>query len=312
MNFIRISAINKGLADNRADYISRSEDNYYSQLRFSAEQIIIKKDTHPLVLISGPSGSGKTTSALKIANIISNSGTKVHTLSMDNYFLPYDSGDLPVDENGNTDLESPYRLDIKLFGEHLKKLSACEPIDIPIFDFASQLRKGSVRMCRSENEIVIIEGIHALNPEVTGSGTDDFTTRIYVSVRTRITSADQTVLHPRLIRLMRRLCRDKLFRGRQFEDIFDMFESVSRGEELYIMPHKQRATINIDTFMAYEASVYTGFLREDLALEKSRLEKIENYDLIMKFMNELHPIRSDGIPDDSLIREFVGGSSLQY
>ncbi len=311
MNFIKTTAINSGIDGDRANYVALSEENYIDRLKTAAEKIILERDKRPLVLISGPSGSGKTTSALRIADYIRERGFKVHTLSMDNYFLPNDMGDLPRDENGNIDLESPYRLDIPLFSEHLKKLFRCEDIEIPIFDFASQLRKGCIPMRRSENEIIIIEGIHALNPEVTGV-TDDFTTCIYVSVRTRITAHDGSVLHPRSIRLMRRLCRDSLFRGRRYAEIFRMFESVSRGEDLYIMPHKHRAAFDIDTFIAYEAPVYAGFLRENLRSEEYILKDCENYEDIMKFLYELHPLSSDMVPENSLIREFIGGSSFDY
>ncbi len=311
MNFISTAAINSGLEKNREKYAELSENVYNSQLRSAAEKIILEKDKRPLVLISGPSGSGKTTSALKIARLIEQQGYKVNTMSMDNYFLPGGIEDMPRDENGNVDLESPMRLDIPLFSEHLKKLFACEPIDVPIFDFAAQLRKGSIPIQRKENEITIIEGIHALNPQVTVD-TDAFTNCIYVSVRTRITSSDNEILHPRLIRLMRRLSRDSLFRGRRLPDIFDMFKSVSRGEELYIMPYKHRAQIEIDTFLAYEASVYTGVLSDKMKLIEKEMANSENYRMLVKFMSELHPVRSDIVPPNSLIREFVGGSEFTY
>ena len=311
MNFIKVSAINSGIDSARNNYIKNSEDNYLSQLMTASEKIISDREKRPLVLLSGPSGSGKTTSAMKIAGYIRSRGYNVHTLSMDNYFLPNDMGELPVDENGNIDLESPYRLDIPLFSDHLKKLFRCEDIEIPIFDFASQLRKGSVPMRRNDNEIIIIEGIHALNPEVTGV-TDDFTTCVYVSVRTRITGYDGSVLHPRNIRLMRRLCRDSLFRGRAYRDIFEMFESVSRGEELYIMPYKTRAAFDIDTFLAYEVPVYAGFLGEKLRAQEKELEDHPNYADIVRFIGEIHSLRSDMVPEDSLIREFIGGSSYSY
>ncbi|MBQ8568913.1 MAG: nucleoside kinase [Oscillospiraceae bacterium] len=311
MNFIKAETINSRLAADRSNYVKLSEDNYNSQLRVAAEKIVLEKDSKPLILLSGPSGSGKTTSAMKIAEMIENHGVKVHTMSMDNYFLPGDMGEMPRDEKGEIDLESPLRLDIPLFSEHLKKLFNCEPIDVPVFEFATQSRNGSIPMQRSENEIIIIEGIHALNPQVTGE-TDSFTTCLYVSVRTRITSRSGEPLHPRIIRLMRRLSRDKLFRGRRLQDVFKMFESVSRGEELYIMPHKHRAQIDIDTFMAYEAPIYTGLLKDGLTEIAADMENSGNYQLIMKFMNELHPAKADIVPDNSLIREFVGGSSFKY
>ncbi|MDD7428966.1 MAG: nucleoside kinase [Oscillospiraceae bacterium] len=311
MNYIKTADINRGLENDRDKFIGLSENNYSSQLEQAAEKIFLDRKTRPIVLISGPSGSGKTTSALKIAELLKARGINVHTLSMDNYFLPSDLGELPRDENGNVDLESPQRLDIKLFSEHLEKIFMCEPVDVPIFDFTTQLRTGSVPLRRKADEIIIIEGIHALNPEVTGD-TDSFTNCLYISVRTRIVSSDNDILHPRLIRLMRRLSRDRLFRGRRLQDVFEMFNSVSAGEELYIMPHKHRAAFDIDTFMPFEAAIYSGILHSELLAIEADMADNANYRQIVKFLGEIHPVAADVLPEASLIREFVGGSSLPY
>lgn len=311
MNYIKTADINRGLENDRDKFIGLSENNYSSQLEQAAEKIFLDRKTRPIVLISGPSGSGKTTSALKIAELLKARGINVHTLSMDNYFLPSDLGELPRDENGNVDLESPQRLDIKLFSEHLEKIFMCEPVDVPIFDFTTQLRTGSVPLRRKADEIIIIEGIHALNPEVTGD-TDSFTNCLYISVRTRIVASDNDVLHPRLIRLMRRLSRDRLFRGRRLQDVFEMFNSVSAGEELYIMPHKHRASFDIDTFMPFEAAIYSEILHSELLAVEADMADNANYRQIVKFLGEIHPVAADVLPEASLIREFVGGSSLPY
>lgn len=311
MNFIKTADINRGLETDREKFIMMSEKNYSSQLEQAAEKIYLDRKTRPIVLISGPSGSGKTTSALKIAELLKARGVNVHTLSMDNYFLPSDMGELPLDENGNVDLESPQRLDIQLFSEHLEKIFMGESVDVPIFDFTTQLRTGSVPLRRKAEEVIIIEGIHALNPEVTGD-TDSFTNCLYISVRTRIVSSDGDVLHPRLIRLMRRLSRDRLFRGRKLQEVFEMFGSVSAGEELYIMPHKHRAAFDIDTFMPFEAAIYSEILHSELPAIEADMADNKNYRQIVKFLGEIHPVSADILPEASLIREFVGGSSLQY
>jgi uridine kinase len=308
---IKAQQINDSIKNNPAEYVRIAEENYRNQLKTMADKIICDRECKPLVLISGPSGSGKTTSALRIAELIKQSGLNVHTISMDNYFLPGEIEKLPRDKNGKIDLESPYRVDIELFSEHLKKLFRCEEIKVPVFDFATQSRPNFIPMTRKENEIIIIEGIHALNPLVTGD-TDSFTTCIYVSVRTRIAADDGTVLHPSRIRLMRRLMRDKLFRGRKLEDIFELFASVSRGEELYIMPYKHRANFDIDTFISYEASAYRDLLLPGLEEIRDIMKNNTNYNDIMKFLTELSPLPTEAIPADSLVREFIGGSCLPY
>ncbi|MBQ2823012.1 MAG: nucleoside kinase [Oscillospiraceae bacterium] len=311
VNHINTSNINSGIHNGAQDFIKMSENIYQTRLSEAAEKIYADRATHPLVLLSGPSGSGKTTSALRIARLLADKGLTVHTVSMDNYFLPDGMGEMPLDEDGNPDLESPYRVDIPLFSDHLKKLFECEPVDMPVFDFATQSRVDSVPVHRKENEIIIIEGIHALNLEVTGN-TDSFTTCIYVSVRTRIRTEDGSVMHPRKIRLMRRLNRDRLFRNRKFEDVFAMYDSVTRGEEKFIMPHKHRATFDIDSFIPYEASVYSKMLLPSLLAEKDKLSHIDDFDTMLKVMGELTPVTENLIPQNSLVREFVGGSSLNY
>lgn len=311
LNHINTTNINSGIENDAADFIRSSEDIYQLQLRTAAEKIYMSRSERPLVLLSGPSGSGKTTTALRLAMLLGQKGLQVHTLSMDNYFLPAGASGFPIDENGKPDLESPYRLDIPMFSEHLEKLSRGEPVEMPVFDFATQSRSDHIPVARKSNEIIIIEGIHALNPEVTGDS-DDFTTCMYVSVRTRIRTKYGHTLHPRKIRLMRRLNRDRLFRSRSLEEIFDMFESVTQGEEKYIMPHKSRATIEIDSFIPYEASVYAKMLKNDVENNREAFAAIEDGDIMLKVLTELEPLSEELVPSDSLVREFIGGSSLNY
>lgn len=311
VNYISTSDINSGLSRDAQSYIEKSEDIYKTRLEQAAEFIYADRFNKPLVLLSGPSGSGKTTSAMRIAELLRLRGSNVHTISMDNYFIPGDIENLPVDENGKADLESPNRVDIELFSKHLQRLFKCEPVNVPIFEFATQSRRGSVPLHRENNDIIIIEGIHALNPSVTGN-TDSFTTCLYVSVRTRIRSGDGSILHPRKIRLMRRLNRDCLFRNRKPEAVIEMYKSVTRGEEKYIMPYKYRADFSIDTFIAYEAAVYAKMLGPVLSDRNVDLSSLPENDIMTKILDELTPISDDIIPSDSLVREFVGGSSLSY
>ncbi len=310
LNFIDISDINKNVKHYPNDFVSVSESAYNRQLHDAADEIAKGVADFPIVLLSGPSGSGKTTTAMRIGSILSSMGIPSHILSMDNYFLPGNTKDLPVNEDGSVDLESPYRLDIPLLNEQINMINRCEAVDVPQFDFATQSRPSSVPMKRNKGEVVIIEGIHALNPEVTGQ-VSDFAKGVYVSVRTRIRADNGDLLHPRLIRLMRRVNRDKLFRGRKIEEIFTLFESVSRGEDLYIMPHKHRASIEIDTFLPYEASVYKEAVYDQLKI-CAELSGNGDYETICRFMNELEPLNAEYSPKNSLVREFVGGSEYSY
>lgn len=311
VNIIGMTDINGGLKADTAGYIRKCEEIYHIKLAEAAEKIRLMAKTHPLVLLSGPSGSGKTTSALRISHMLREKGMNVHTISMDNYFLPNGEGEIPLDDDGNPDLESPLRMDIPLFSEHLEKLFRCEPVNVPCFDFKTQSRAFGETMRREKDEIIIIEGIHALNPQVTGD-TDDFTTCVYVSVRTRIREGDGTLLHPRSIRLMRRICRDNLFRGRSAHEVFKMVASVNRGEDLYIMPHKHRADFDIDTFLAYEPSVYRNTLLSELEKAPELATLSEDYEPMLKALQGLVPVSAEEVPQNSLVREFIGGSSFKY
>ncbi len=311
VNFIGVKEINGGLSANHEDYVLRCEEIYNKRLSEAAEKIYMDCKKRPLVLLSGPSGSGKTTSALRIGKRLREKGLSVHIISMDNYFLPEGMGEMPLDEKGSVDLESPLRMDIPLFTEHLEKLFRCEPVRIPKFSFKTQSRVFGKVMRRKENEIIILEGIHALNPSVTGD-TDSFTTCLYVSVRTRLVSDSGTVLHPRTIRLMRRLCRDKLFRGRSVEEVLAMLPNVTRGEDLYIMPYKSRADFDIDTFLAYEPSVYGAMLLPELEKAMGTGGSDEDCRALLQILRELVPVSAKEVPSDSLVREFIGGSSFRY
>lgn len=310
--FARVSSVNRE-ANVPEKIIELAEDNYSAYIDEAAEMIL--SSGKPVVLLSGPSGSGKTTAALRIEARLRELGRTAHTLSMDNYFLPISDEnrhELPRDEEGNIDLESPMRLDIPLFTKHLKKIAACEEFEMPRFNFAAQSRREPVPFLRKHGEIIIIEGIHALNPDVTGND-EGFALHMYVSVRTYLKAADGSLMHPAQIRLMRRLCRDSLFRKRSYADIFRMFGSVSRGEKLYITPYKKRSDYDIDTFMAYEASVYKNFLYDNiLAQAHDELADFPCCAQILQFLGELNAIDPKYVPSASMIREFIGGSELKY
>lgn len=303
MNCISIEELNKA-AQTPETLISEGEKIYTDQISAAAERIFEERAERPIVLISGPSGSGKTTSANRVAHLLEQRGSKAHTISMDNYFLPMHENEAARDKDGKIDFESPQRLDIPLFREHLEKLFRCEEIQIPTFDFARQERREGMPLKRQKGDIVILEGIHALNPLLTGD-CEDFTRCIYVSVRTRIADGEQ-LLHPSKIRLMRRLMRDKLYRGRDLSETFEFFKSVERGENLYIMPYKHRADFDIDTFIKYEALVYRDILLPELKKSSESYADYSDYADIEKFLELLAPIDRDLVPDNSLIREFIG------
>lgn len=307
MRCINISQLNKSIQSDAMGFIKRSNDDYINKVALVAKSISENIEEKPLVLLSGPSGSGKTTTAFKISEELGKLGIESQVVSMDNYFIPnknIEEKNVPRDEEGNVDLESPYRLDIQLFQEHMKLMAECQTADVPIFDFVNQDYSGYTPLKRKPNEVIIIEGIHALNPKVTG----DMSSRascVYVSVRTRLKTKSGDLLHPSQVRLMRRLIRDRLFRGREFDDIFAMYKSVQRGENLYIMPHKHRADYDIDTFIDYEAPVYKSIIYDEL-LHAEKTKYADLRAMTLTYLHELEAIPSIFVPKSALIKEFIG------
>lgn len=308
MYVLPISDLNRALNADARNEVGEAEALYHDQLEAAAETTAENAAEKPIVLLSGPSGSSKTTSAMRLKALLEGKGFEAQVISMDNYFLPLNG--LTAEEREKIDLEAPSRVDIPLLTEHLERFLECLPTQLPVFNFADQTRGEGALFCRKDKELIIIEGIHALNPEVIGP-VHQHAEGIYVSVRTRLSSGDR-LLHPSMIRLMRRLMRDRLFRGRKTEDIIKAFKSVQRGEQKYIMPYKNNASVNIDTFMSFEASVYADQLIPELRAVSPDFELYGMARDILGFLEEITPISASLVPDSSIVREFIGGSVFSY
>lgn len=311
MKLTHVLNINRKLKDDNYEFIRSCEAAYFSQIKNLADQILQYGDDKPIILLAGPSGSGKTTTALKLCEYFSEVGVRTYTISMDDYFLPTHESVNAIDDNGEIDFESPHRLDIDLLNEHMVRIANCKEVVLPDFKFKTQERLEGTKLKRRKGDIVIFEGIHALNPEVTGM-TDAISTGVYVSVRTRVQTKSGALLSPSQIRLMRRIIRDKFFRGRNVVDTLAMYDSVERGEDLYIMPYKRRAAYSIDTFIPYELSVYKSYLEQDLINASENYADFSKFSLMPKALGELLDVDIDAVPDKSLVREFIGGSGYTY
>ena len=304
---IEVTRINNGLTADPKGYVQAVNEEYQYQLERITENIISSRNDRPVILLSGPSGSGKTTTAFMIEKLLDEAGFETHTISMDNYFCPLTHEEKELAALGKMDLESPDRIDADLLNTQIEAINRGEEIEIPKYNFADSTREHSgLFLKRGKGELVIFEGIHALNPAVI-TVPDSKLIKLYVSVRTRVTCGD-IILHPSKVRLMRRMIRDKNFRKRALRETMNMFHSVESGENKYIMPYKHRSDYDIDTFMAYELNAYRDSLIDQLR-ELSDFPELADVTAVLE---QLVPLDKKDIPRDSLICEFIGRGQFKY
>lgn len=304
IQFLDMDFLKTALAESGEQFIRQCEQDYLAQVDAVAASLVQGRKERPVVLLCGPSGSGKTTTAARLAQALEKRGCPARFLSMDNYFLPIPSPNIPLTPEGEIDYESPYRLDIPLFSQQMQDIFDCKPVDVPDYDFPTQTRKPGFRFQRSPEEFVIFEGIHALNPVVAGAA--DFSSRVYISVRTRLRTKEGDCLHPSLIRLMRRLLRDSLYRGRNFEQTMAMLPSVTAGEENHIIPFKRMADYELDSFIPYEAALYASFLSAENLPKEGKSGQLSRE--LLAFLQALPAVPPERTPADSLLREFIGSA----
>lgn len=303
---IKIADINRELLKDATGFAKISDKKFEDNIKSIAEDMLKRGDC-PIVLISGPSGSGKTTSALTLDKYLEDLGHRMYTLSMDNYFFSMTEQEKKLNAEGKMDLESPSRVDVDFLNSQLEDLIAGKEVILPKFNFKENVRETGSPLKLQKGDMVVIEGIHALNPEVI-TLPDDRTTRVYVSVRTRLITESGKIIHPEYIRLIRRMIRDRAHRGRSFSGTAAMYKSVQRGENLYIMPYKYRSQFDIDTFVPYEMNVYKNMFYEGMreeGLEKSLPE-------LFSLLKCSEPVSADIVPKTSLIREFIGNGQFTY
>ena len=309
---LEICEINRRIKTDPAAFVDECEDKYKNAISDAARKIADRAGETSVVLLSGPSGSGKTTTALKLERELEKLGIGTHPISLDDYFLTVDPETSPKNEDGEIDYESPLCLDVPLLNSHIEKIIKGEEVLIPKFDFKNQRRSEITSPLRlNKNEIVIFEGIHALNDIIT-EACGSHGIAIYISARSNFKRDGEVFYKGTWTRLTRRIVRDDLFRGANADFTLAIWEGIRRGEKRYISPYRDRADIIINSTHDYEITVLKKHLQDAV---KSVPKGIARYDEVCEMMQNLNgfeELADDFVPKDSLLREFIGGGNFNY
>lgn len=288
-------------------FVNDCEEHYHRQLHLVADQIAANCKRKPIVLINGPSSSGKTTTNDRLGRILELAGIHAHMISMDDYYRTSGTYDIPFDEeNGVNDLESPECMDLDLLRDHLTRLVAGEEIMVPRFDFETRTSHRNDRPVQlHKDEIVMIEGIHAFNPVIMGD-LEKHATSVYLSVASVLLTDRNVRVEPHMLRFLRRAMRDSLFRSSPVEYTLKQWNSVRRGERLYISPYRGQADLTVDTYLPYETNILMQYLSEKLQSEEKLLEQADLAPL-SAILDKVSPIDyKPYMPEDSVLHEFIG------
>ena len=276
-----------------------------------ADEIAKRRSDVRLVLIAGPSSSGKTTTSKRLSVQLLTNGIKPVPLSLDDWFLDRDK--TPRDAHGDYDFESIYALNLPLLNEQLAALFRGDEVELPRYDFPTGRSVSSGRRLRlKDDEVLVVEGIHALNPELTAQIPDELKYRVYASALTTILLDNHNYVPTTDNRLLRRIIRDHKYRAVSAQETIRRWPSVRRGENKWIFPFQEQADQMFNTAMLFELAAIKSQAEPLLEQVPESCEEYAEAYRLRKFLSYIHPMPMDQVPPTSLLREFIGGSSFKY
>lgn len=300
------------------DYISNSNSGNLIQLSEImqdykllniAEEIVLNKDDYKVILLSGPSSSGKTTTSMKLSLYLKSLGLNPTHLSMDDYFLERD--ETPLGPNGKPDFESLNALDIKLFDSQISKLLKGTKVTVPTFNFISGKKEYKRTIQMQKNDILIIEGLHALNENILKNIPKKNKFKVYISPLTYLNIDNDNRISMTDLRLLRRIVRDNRTRGYSPSTTLNNWEDVRKGEEKYVFPYQDNANVMFNTSLAYELGVLKTYVEPLLYTVKADDPEYLTARRLLELLKCVLPISSESVPQISIIREFIGGSYFE-
>lgn len=305
-----VAALNRAIAQDRTqEVILVAETLHNRQLTTIATEIASRWPKVRIILISGPSSAGKTTFSKRLAIQLVTLGLKPVAINMDNYFVNRE--DTPLDELGELDFESVDAVDIPLFRQHIKELLAGKTIQQPKFNFYTGQREPGQQLRLGDEYLLLVEGIHGLNPKVVEGIDTDVLYRIFVSAFTQLNLDKHNRVPTTDTRMLRRIVRDAARRGYSAVETIHRWPSVRRGEKNTIFPHQNNADVFFNSALVYELSVLKPLAQPLLLQVEPRTPERIEANRLLAFLQWFQPIDGGGIPSDSILREFIGGSILE-
>lgn len=306
-----VGDFNQAIDSNHStDIINISEALQEKKIAKIAEEIASRKGVK-LVLLAGPSSSGKTTSCKRLSIQLAVNGLKPLQISLDDYFV--DREKTPKDASGEYDYESIYALDLDLINEQFNALFRGEEVELPKYDFQSgKSKKSGNRLKMNDNNVLVVEGIHALNPELTAHIPQEQIFRVYASALTTILLDNHNYIPTTDNRLLRRIIRDNKYRGVSAQETIHRWPSVRAGENKWIFPFQENADAMLNTAMLYELAVIKMQAEPLLQQVPENCEEYAEAYRLLKFLKYFKGIPYNNLPPTSLLREFLGGSSFHY
>lgn len=309
LNISKVSDVNRIVSENKTARLINLSEIWHEQNISEIAKKIKDNPSKKLILISGPSSSGKTSFAHRLQLHMRVLGMKAISISLDNYFTKIE--DMPLNDEGKADFEAFESINYKLFNEHIKELINGGEISMPVFDFTKAVSvPNAKKMHLEDNEIIIVEGIHALNEKLGMSVSEKQKYRVYCTALTSLRNDDGTRISSRTTRLVRRTVRDFYFRSTSANFTFELWPNVEKGAQKNIYPYTDSADIVFNSSLLYEFGVYKSHVKKIFSNANIKPEYTQFENDIMSLTDKFEPIGEELICPMSIIKEFIGGSSL--
>lgn len=316
-----VDALNQRLdAGEFTQIVTESEAAYAADVEAAVDGILARKDKLKIIIITGPSSSGKTTTTIKVGEHLKKVGLKLVTLSVDNYFFDLEMH--PKDEFGDYDFETPHALELPLINQHLTELIAGKEVLVPFYDFKTGKRESakSVPMKLAENELILIDSLHGLFPAMTQDVPAEQKFKLYLEPLLQVKGNDGEYVRWTDIRLIRRMLRDAAHRAYDPRQTLEHWHYVRASELRNILPHINNTDAIVSSGMPFELPIYAQKMlasfqkwSNDYRGDPLREDAFERADRVARLLQSIHPTGDENmIPSDSVIREFIGGSTLKY